>query len=159
MIPATLTLYARVDPASLLDHELRRAILRAAHRQPGIRVAQLAREHGVDPKTIAHHARLLARAGHLQPDTRGLFARGANAVPAPTPRALLVLRALAAGCGTPTTLARALGVPRGTAGSLLDRLAREGLAQRGPEGFRLAPHARAFLPDQALSPGASLGET
>src|SRR5438128_2262904 len=65
---ATLVLYARLDAPQVLEHDLRRAILRSVRERPGQRLASLAREMGVDPKTLSYHVRRLARAGLMHRD-------------------------------------------------------------------------------------------
>lgn len=163
MIPIVIMLYGRVEPGDVLESALRREIVAAVRERPGLRVGEIARERGLDRKTVAHHVRLLAKAGLLVERGSGrarfVFANGASASAprAPPGNGLRALRALDEGHATPAALARALDIPRGSAGSLLCALAREGLAQRGPEGYRLSERARALLPDQGLSSGAGMG--
>ncbi len=158
MISAFLVLYTRLDDARVLDHGLRRAIVRCVRERPGLTVAELARVNGVDPKTMTHHLRVLARAGWLQPLPQGRgrlwFLPGDTREPAPAPRVVRALHALRGGAATPAALARALGVPRGTAGGLLEGLARLGLARRGESGWSVSAKG-----DEALCQEAGLGDT
>jgi DNA-binding IclR family transcriptional regulator len=150
-------LYARLDAPQVLDHGLRREILRSVRERPGQRLAALAREMGVDPKTLLYHVRRLARAGLLHRDAEEgrCFAPGAAPPAAPIPpRAVRAMHALLAGARSPAELARALDVPRGSAGSLLAGLARMGLARREGAQWFLSEKGR-----EALCREPALGET
>lgn len=123
-------------------------------QEPGIHVGRLAAELRVDYKTALYHARRLERAGRLvfvkEDRHRSCYPADAPQRPAPLPVA--ALRALRAGAASPAALGRALGVPRGTAGDLLVRLARRGLATRDGDRWCLAPGVeRALAGDQPFS--------
>jgi predicted transcriptional regulator len=158
VIFATLVLYTRLIESDILGHDLRRAIVRAVSEHPGQSVAELARMHGVDPKTIVHHLRMLERAHRVHPVSVGRarrwFAPGAPPDAKPPPRFVRALEALRAGARSPAELARALGIPRGTAGGLLRGLARLGLARKDPDAWRVSPQG-----DEALCREPGLGET
>lgn len=159
MFPAfpALAFYTRMDPPALLAHEARRAMLDRLRDHPGLTVGELARSLQVDYKTAQHHARMLARAGQLvvvrQGRARECYLPGGPRERPVAPRVVAALVALRAGAATPTTLGRLLGVPRGTAGDLLEGLARKGLVAREGRAYRLTPSAAACLPDQPFSPG------
>jgi DNA-binding IclR family transcriptional regulator len=152
-VPASLVLYARIDAAdTALAHPTRAGLLARVLQRPGITLGELARDALVDPKTMAYHARTLSRLGLLSlvPDGRRVraFAAGASRAPlAPPPRAVRALHALAANdVAGPAMLARLLGTPRGTAGSLLEALARAGLAERDGAWWRPTARALEVLP-------------
>lgn len=159
---AIAVLFTRFDAPALLAHERRRLIVDVVRARPGLRVGDLASALDVDYKTALHHARMLARAGLLvlerEGRARACYPPGAARAPAPfAPRVVQALVAVRAGAATPATLARALGVPRGTAGSLLDALARRGLVERDGHAYRLSGPARDALPgDEAFWRGAGL---
>lgn len=152
--------------SGLLECELRRNLLEVVARTPGLTVGQVAGDLGVHYKTAVHHSRRLADAGHLVLRREGrrtyCYLPG---VPAPppsrvTPRMLLAVAALAGGARTPAALARSLGVPRGTAGSMLKALERAALARRSPEGFHLAEDVKAaILAPEAFTAKAMLGRS
>lgn len=158
---ALALLFTRFDAPAMLTHPLRRSLLDAARERPGVRVGEIARAFDVDFKTVMHHARMLSRAGLLVlgRDGRARTCRlpgDARASP-PPPRVVLALRAVASGAQTPASLSRALGMPRGTAGALLDAMERRGWVARGQAGYRLTPTARAALPpDEAFWPGGGI---
>lgn len=147
MLPALSILYTRFDAASLLDSPPRRALLDVIARAPGLRIGDAARALAVDYKTAVHHVRMLSRAGHVvvreEGRERRCYLPGAR--PARAPRAVAALHALDAGAATPSALGRALGIPRGTAGSLLAALVERGLAHREGGRYGLAPAAREAL--------------
>lgn len=124
---------------AIMDHGTRRSILETLHETPGLTVGEVAGALGVHYKTALHHARLLARHGHvvLAPDGGRVrcYLPGERRDLRPEARALEALHAIACGAGTPATLSRALGIPRGTAGSLLRRLERAALAVRTGGGW------------------------
>lgn len=140
---ASLLLYARLDVAAALAHPRRAGILARVRASPGLTLGDLARGEVVDYKTAVYHARRLARLGlvALVRDGRRvrLFAPGAVRVASPAPRAVVALRLLQeAGAPLgPARLARLLGLPRGTAGSLLEALQRAGLVVRDGAAWRV----------------------
>ncbi|HWH07792.1 MAG TPA: ArsR family transcriptional regulator [Candidatus Thermoplasmatota archaeon] len=140
--------------SGILEHGTRRTILTTLEASPGLTVGQVAGTLGIHYKTALHHARRLAEAGHLVLRRDGHHARcylpGVRAPPPAPARALQALHALAQGARTPAELARALGVPRGTAGSLLRRLERASLAVRTQDGWRAAA-------PEAFTAGAPVG--
>lgn len=145
----SLVLYTRLDAADLLGHEHRRALLEHVAHHPGLTISELAMLLDVHFKTVEHHARHLARSGLLVVAAHGrrracYLPGGPREAPVPT-RALVALRAVAGGAASSAMLARALHVPRGTAGSLLARLEAAGLVAREEGRWRLTPRARAAL--------------
>lgn len=142
-----------------LAHETRRTFLTRITRTPGLTLTELAADAGLDPTTASYHARRLADAGLvvLVKDGRRChcFLPGDARARAPPPLAVAALRALLAGAGTPAGLARALGVPRGTAGSILERLERQALVARAGGRWvvpaRVARHVpEAFIAEARL---------
>jgi DNA-binding transcriptional ArsR family regulator len=132
--------------SGILEHDTRRTILMTLAATPGMTVGAMAGALGVHYKTALHHARRLADAGHLVLRREGhrahCYLPGAPRQRPPHARHAEALRALAHGARTPADLARALGVPRGTAGSLLRRLERASLARRTDTGWAaVAPEA------------------
>lgn len=154
---ASLLLFTRLDSRALLEHEARRHILDRLAQRPGMTVAEMARALCVHYKTALHHARHLERQGRLVFVPEGRVRRGFlpgsfRTRPAAPPRVVCALQAVRRGAGTPAALARALGIPRGSAGSLLEALAKKGLLVRAPEGWRLAQGAEgSLLEDQPFS--------
>lgn len=140
--------------SGILEHDTRRTILLALAATPGMTVGEMAGALGVHYKTALHHARRLQEAGHLvvrRDGNRGrCYLPGAPRALPPPPRHVEALLALARGARTPAALARALGVPRGTAGSLLRRLERAALARRTGEGW-------AATRPEAFTAGAPVG--
>lgn len=114
----------RLDVHAVLGHDLRRQIVGQLAASPGMTVNALADLFEVDYKTAQHHVRVLARSGHLVTFRAGR-ARHCylpSRFEPPAPRLDAAARAVAGGARTPARLARALGVPRGTAGDLLAAL-------------------------------------
>lgn len=151
----SLMLFTRFDAPSLLAHEVRRLLLERLRHEPGLSLREAARLLDVPYSTLRHHARMLDRAGHavlVTMDRARLYPPGRRGLVAP--RALRALEALRAGVSTPAALARALDIPRGTAGSLLEKLEGAGLATREGGQWRLTDSAMDLL---CLSPsGAAL---
>lgn len=131
---AVALLYTRMDTPSILGHATRRGIVEAVGERPGTNLRELSSSLGVDPKTISYHVRCLHRAGQLRIDRRGAalccFLPGIREEPTPTAAEAEALAWLELGATGPADLARAMRIPRGTAGSILDRLARRGLMER-----------------------------
>lgn len=175
LLAASAAWNSRLDVEAALAHPVRAAFVEALEARPGLTVGELARAWGVDYKTALHHARQLLRLRLVRvvPDGRvqRLFVAGggaggtgvgvggpfaarapAAAIP-PAPRTLRALRAVGAGACGPALLARALNVPRGTAGSLLEALARRGLVVREGDAWRLSPEI-----EQALGAGLPPGD-
>lgn len=156
-----LGLYTRFDASALLDHEARRAMLDRLRAYPGLTVGELAHGLGVDYKTAQHHARMLAKAGQLVVVRDGRLCQcylpGGPRERPPAPRVVAALVAMRSGALTPSGLARALGLPRGTAGGLLEALVRRGLARRDGEGYRLSASAEGVVADQPFSSGPGIG--
>jgi len=124
----------RIHIGAILHNDLRRRLLDRLDPCPGESVGGLARHLEVDYKTALHHVRVLERAGLLVMRRAGrrrlCYLPGRVAEPSPPAREAAALRALDAGARSPTKLARVLGIPRGTAGSLLEALAARGLVRR-----------------------------
>lgn len=146
---AMLVLITRLDLPRALAHPTRAAFVMQAQASPGATIAELARVRGVDPKTASYHLRALARLGCLVLVDDGrrvrVFPPGQARELPPPPRAVLALQALAEGADGPASLARVLGIPRGTAGSLLEALSERGLAVREGASWRLSDAAREGL--------------
>lgn len=163
MFPPTaiLALFTRIDHPDLLDHDLRRAMLEELRARPGATVGEMSRAFHVDYKTILHHRRMLERAGRLvvvREGRRGrCYVAGAPRPRVEAPRVLAALRAVEAGAGTPAELARSLAVPRGTAGSLLEALARRGLVVRSGGRARVPAEVAAGLCREGFSGGPIMG--
>lgn len=143
-------------PEVIYEHDRRRALVAHLRERPGATLPELAAALHVDYKTALHHARMLERARQVVLARHGralhLYLPGESQLVPPGSRALDALHAVAAGCATPATLARALGVPRGSAGRLLDRLVGAGLLEATPDG--LAPTERvrkALAPREGFS--------
>lgn len=140
--------------SGILEHDTRRTILDSVATTPGLTVREMADDLGVHYKTALYHARRLVRAGHiviLQEGNRAhCYLPGARPAWPPRPRAVEALHALMHGARTPADLARALGVPRGTAGGLLRRLERASLVVRADDGWRVAA-------PEAFTAGAFVG--
>jgi DNA-binding MarR family transcriptional regulator len=147
MLSALLVLFTRLDAAALLESPARRALVALVVRAPGMRLGEAARVLGVDYKTAAHHARHLSRAGQLvvvrDGRARRCYLPGARI--ARVPRAVCALRAIRGGASSPVALGRALGIPRGTAGSLIARLVAAGLVEHGDGPLRISARAEAAL--------------
>lgn len=114
----------RIEPQAALGHGLRRQIVAQLAASPGMTVNALAALFDVDYKTAQHHVRVLARSGHLVTLRAGRagLCYLPDRVDPPAPRLDAAARAVESGARTPARLARALGVPRGTAGDLLAAL-------------------------------------
>lgn len=127
----------RTDAAAR-DHPLRAALLESVTKTPGLHLASLARAFGVHPTTVNYHARRLATRRLLRLVDQGgrlrAYPPGAALVTPTPPRAISALHAVAEGAGGPADLARRLGVPRGTAGSLIAALERDGWLARDEAG-------------------------
>lgn len=145
---ALIILYTCFDTPALLANDARRTLFDIVRARPGVRVGELARALRVDYKTALYHARKLARAGVIEMEVTGrareCYARGAPRPPR-VPRVVAALHAIQRGAGTPTLLGRALGVSRGTAGHLLERLAKAGLVARDGARHVLTEQARAAI--------------
>lgn len=149
---AIAVLFARFDATQLTAHPVRRAILDNL-AGASLTIRELADLVGRDYKTVQHHARMLHRAGLLgiQREGRESACHVPEGPRVRTPlRAVAALRAVASGVGTPAALGRALGLPRGTAGSLLGALERRGLVAREGARFALTDAARAALPSEGF---------
>jgi DNA-binding IclR family transcriptional regulator len=149
-----------LDTQALLAHDHRAAILERLRARPGLTIGEISRALDVDYKTAVHHLRKLAKGGHVviaaDGRTRPCYLPGAARSRPATPRVLAALAAVRRGAGTPADLGRALGLPRGTAGSLLDRLERRGFVERDLDGYRLTGVALAALPNEAFSSEAGI---
>lgn len=148
--PWSIVLFSRLDAPALLDHSLRRSLVERVRARPGATLSEVADALSVDFTTARHHARVLDRAGHVvlveEGRSRRLYPPGApRRAPGPAPRVLRALFALRGGASSPASLARALAIPRGTAGSLLQALLRAGLARREGDAWRATPEAEAHL--------------
>lgn len=147
--------------SDLLEHQLRRNMLEALAGKPGLTVGEMADALGVHYKTALHHARRLERAGHVVVARQGrrsyCYLPGERRDRPPAPRLVGALHAVGAGCATAADLARALGVPRGSAGSLLRTLERAGFVQRSDRSFRLREDVRRALAPEAFTAEADLG--
>lgn len=152
---AMLVLFTRLDHEALMGHEARRAILDHLRERPGATVAEVSHRLAVDYKTAAHHLRKLHRAGHVVIASEGRGRRcylpGAPRVRSVPVRMLLALRAVGRGDATPARLARALAIPRGTAGGMLTGLAKAGFLAREPSGYALTMRAREAVGQEGFS--------
>lgn len=145
------------------NHESRRALVQILRERPGRTLTELANDLDVDYKTALHHARVLERAGHIVVAAEGrrrpCYLRRPSGERQEPPRVIFALRAVRAGASTPAALAAAAGVARGTAGSMLERLAASGLLARTDGIYRLTSAAReALAADQRFSEGGIMGE-
>lgn len=147
MVPIAVValLFTRLDGPTILAHEARRRVLERVALRPGSQISEIAEELALDPKTVVYHVRQLERIGRLRVELDGrarrVFPPGPGAAPRPSldARAEAALWVLHLGGAGPADVSRALRIPRGTAGSLLDRLVRTGLAVREGRSLRPAP--------------------
>lgn len=140
----------------MLQHDRRRALVEYLRLRPGATLPEVAASLAVDYTTVRYHVRTLARAQQVVMRRHGhavhLYLPGDARVAPPGSRAMDALRAVSAGCATPAALARATGIPRGSAGRMLARLVEAGLVLRTREGLAVAESVRAALaPDEGFS--------
>lgn len=123
----------RIHVETILENDLRRQLIERLDPCPGATIGALARHLGVDYKTALHHVLVLTRGGLVVTRRAGrrrlCYLPGRVVEPRPA-REEEALRALTAGARSPAKLGRALAIPRGTAGSLLQTLAARGLVRR-----------------------------
>jgi predicted transcriptional regulator len=130
----------------ILSHATRRAVFERIVATPGASIRDLARAVAVTDKTVLHHARVLEGAGLVVVGRAGNRTCCYRTGDAPRnggmpPELAAVLRAVAAGAVRPSEVARAVGVPRGTAWGQLATLQRLGLLTTR-EGRWMEPRER-----------------
>ncbi|MGQ0535257.1 MAG: helix-turn-helix domain-containing protein [Methanobacteriota archaeon] len=139
-------LYHRIRRDEALDQPTRRAVFEAIRREPGIRVAAIARQLGANHNTVLRHVLLLCRSGLVVrrgASANRLFETGSGVDPAIVEAttgevARRILGHLATGgpCEF-RRLAGALGIPKSSASVAVSRLAGAGLLVKRREGPRL----------------------
>jgi DNA-binding transcriptional ArsR family regulator len=136
--PALVVAFSRLHDADLLQHPTRARAMAMVGASPGIHMRELQRTLGVAPGNLAHHLRVLERAGLVRalrgPSFTGYFPAGH---PGPevalSPPARRVREAwLAAPAASARELAGATGLSKRAVLHHLRRLRQAGLAPPGP---------------------------
>lgn len=69
--PFLASLYSRITPDDILDHETRAAAYELLRKQPGLSLGEIAEELGAARSTVRHHVRKLEEAGMVRHVTEG----------------------------------------------------------------------------------------
>lgn len=69
--PFLASLYSRITPGDVLDHETRAAAYELLRKQPGLSLGEIAEELGAARSTVRHHVRKLEEAGMVRHVTEG----------------------------------------------------------------------------------------